>query len=234
MIQLNLLPDIKQEYLKAQQTKRLFMITALLSSGLMLSIVGLMAFFVFVVQGRHSTNLKNDIDREVANVRSDDSLPKVLTVQNQLINLPALHAEKPIVSRWFDYLTRLVPNDVSLDSMNITFETADELSGAVTLLEISGSSKNFKSVNEFADTLKKAVYGADNLNAFSIVVLDAIDKSQEQTIFTLKAAIDPAIFSTSEADIKLRVPNITSSPSVTERPIDLFNNTDPILETERQ
>ena len=105
MIQVNLIPDLKAEFLKAQRTKRYVMGLAVLVSGAFVGLVAIMFLYVNVWQQEHTNNLNADIQRLSAEYQGIPDLDKVITVQNQLESLPDLHAEKPLVSRIVTFLS---------------------------------------------------------------------------------------------------------------------------------
>ena len=221
MIQLNLLPEVKIAYLRAQQTKRFFVFTSMIVGGGAIAVVALMALFVYGVQGRHSANLDANIKSNLANLQGKENLSQILTVQNQLDTLEGLHDQKPIVSRLFDYFIVLIPDEVSLNDVELQFTDAGDV-----VIEMNGTGDEFKSINQFADSLKNAQYTSVETtapeSAFRSVTLDTIGRSDENTIFTIQAEVEPRIFDARETDITLSVPDIISSPSVTERPGQLF------------
>ena len=215
MIQINLLPDVKVQYIKTQRVKNTVILGSFIISGAFIVLVILMFFYVNGAQKAHTSNLQQDIDELVTALKAEPDTDKVLTVQRQLQALPDLHAVKPEVSRVDNYLSTIIPNTVSLSTMDIQF-----LDSA---LVITGSGKNIPAVNKFADTLKNATYtlkGEEtSINAFSEVVLESLGSDDTGAQFSLRATFDPIIFS---GDIDFDVPNITSTQSEVERPKDLF------------
>lgn len=146
MIQLNLLPDVKQQYLKARRRKRLVVGISVVSSGVCVAIfISLLIF----VRGAQQQNLR-DIDKDIASatetLKSKQDLDKILTIQNQLNSLSALHDQKMLSSRLFDYLTKLTPRKATVSDV-----TLDVTAGTINL---KGNTDNLGTVNKFADTLK--------------------------------------------------------------------------------
>jgi hypothetical protein len=224
MISLNLLPDVKKEYLKSQRTKRLFIVLSVLISVVSIGLVVLMGAFV-VGQRVHLGNVQGDIDKAIEQVQSEQDIDKVLTIQKQLDQLNALHDKKYATTRLFEYIKVLVSNDISLNSF--------ELDNGDTSVVIKGFGKDFPSVNTFSDTLKNAEFSyksgeeIQTLKPFSGVTLSSISpEDEEETVFDIKMLFDPIIFNNTLEQVKLTVPNITSSPSVTERPGSLFEQLD--------
>ncbi len=219
MITLNLLPDIKKEYMKAKRTKRLFVTIALFVSAGSIAAVVLMAMYVLGVQTLQVSNSQGSIDDSIATLTGTEDLDKMVTVQNQLDALPPLHQGTVVASRLFDDLIVLVPNEVSLNSIAIDYTKYT--------IEMKGQGSDFKSVNTFVDTLKNASFVYDDNDqsalAFSSVVLGSIGKSDDSTSFKITLVFDPLIFDTNITGLKLSVPNITSTRSQTEKPKSLFD-----------
>src|SRR5689334_20407685 len=102
MIQFNLLPDVKLEYLKAQRLKQAVVSIAAIVAGVVLAVLVILFLVVDVFQKQHLKAVNNDIKTYTAKLQSIPDLNKILTVQNQLNSLPALHAQKPVTSRLFN------------------------------------------------------------------------------------------------------------------------------------
>lgn len=230
MVQFNLLPDVKLEYIKAVKRRRLITIGSVLATSVSLFVFVLIFIFVKFNQPRHMDHLDADIQGGISQLRSVEDLDKILTIQNQLGSITQLHEEKMMASRVFEYMSTTVPKDVSITGIEITKEESK--------LVFKGRSKDLATLNKFVDTLKFAQYSkksepeAGKLNAFSGVVLSSysIDSSGEgnsspNTInFEVSMVYDPIIFhNTATAgnplanDIKLSVPNIVSGQLDSER-----------------
>jgi len=217
MIQFNLLPAVKLDYVKAKRTKRITLVISGLTAAVSLGIMLLLVFGVMVFQKNHSQNLTNDIRTESDKLRSIEDLDKILTIQNQLNSLTGLHDSKPVVTRLFNYLSQITPQEVSIASLTVDFET--------NTMTFSGSANAISSVNKFADTLKFTTYKtADDQEgpAFSGVVLSSFGRDEKGTSYQMSLTFEPKIFS-SASEIALQVPagKITTR-SQTEKPTSLF------------
>lgn len=217
MIQFNLLPEVKLEYVKARRTKYLTVLMSLIVIGVSVGVVSLLFFGVQIVQKKHSSDLSNDITSEVNNLKSIKDLEKILTVQNQLNSLPALHDGKPVATRLIGYLQQLTPTNVTIAELTVNYEDQT--------IEMKGAADAIGSVNKFADTLKFTNYktGSDSGRAFSEVVLSDFGKDDKGTSYQLSMKFDEVIFSNT-SDVVLEVPagKITTR-SQTEKPGDLFD-----------
>lgn len=217
MIQFNLLPDIKLEYIKAKRTKRTVVVIASTVTGLSFAIFLLLFITVNVLQKKHISDLTNDINSKVSELESIEDLDKILTVQNQLNNLTGLHEQKPVATRLFTYLPQLVPEQASLTDLNLSFEES--------LIEFSGDADSLTTVNKFVDTLKFTEYTIDEQKtpAFSDVVLADFSATEGGVSFDIELKFDPYIFNSANS-VTLTVPNIISTRSETEKPSeDIFS-----------
>ena len=218
MIQFNLLPDVKINYLKARSLKRRILS---LSMVVMAASIGLVTF-IFLVQLSQKKNIKDltaDINREKTAIQANEDISKILTIQNQLNTLPGLHSEKPLTSRMFDYIGKLTPVDVSLGQL--------EVDVATTTMTVSGSAPAIEAINRYADTLKFATYKTESGlegKPFSSVAT-TLSRSAQSTSFTLTVIFDPVILSAKE-QVTLSVPQITTTRSETEKPTQLFQQTE--------
>lgn len=219
MIQLNLLPDVKLEYLRAQRTRRLAISVSVLVA---VASVGLLVLLLIVdgVQYKHLHDLSNDITRESNQLQQQPDIGKILTVQNQLQSLSSLHNQKPAASRLFDYLNEVTPVNVSISSFHIDFtqQTAS----------ITGNADSLASVNKYVDTLKFTTYNTDsaqNTNAFNNVVLSSFGlgggQGAQAANYSITLSYDRNIFDITQ-NPKLTVPNQVSTRSALESPADLF------------
>ncbi len=220
MIQFNLLPDVKQEFIKSKRTKRNTIALAGLVTAVAVTIMIILILVVDIAQKKHLRDLNGDIKKYSAQLQATPDLNKILTVQNQLNSLPALHDQKPVVSRLTDYLAKVTPAKASVTKLHVDFVT--------NTIEITGEADSLNTVNKYADTLKFTTYTTDTDSnpkpAFSDVVLSSFSRNDKTTNFTLSFNFDPAIFDTNNK-ITLTVPKTITTRSETEKPSDLFLTT---------
>lgn len=225
MIQFNLLPTIKLDYVKTQRNKRMTMAVSTLVIIASLTILVLLFFVVQIVQQQHSKHLSADIKTEAAKLEAVPDLDKILTIQNQLNSMSALHDKKPVTSRLTSYIKKLTPANINITSLTVDF-------GASTMT-IEGLGKSASTVNKFVDTLKFTKYktAETEANAFSSVVLSAFGRDGSGKVtYQVSLNYDPAIFS-SASDVELVIPpNMITTRSQTEKPESIFET--PVEETE--
>lgn len=172
MIQFNLLPDVKLEYIRAQRLKRSVVGIAALAAGISFTILVLLVLVVDVFQKQHLRGLNNDVKTDITKLQSIHDLNKVLTIQNQINSLPALHDKKPVASRLFGYIQQIVPDKVSISALSISFEQ--------NTLVFTGTADKLSTINKFVDTLKFTTFGigsvrGDWINGNSYKVNDVVN-----------------------------------------------------------
>jgi Tfp pilus assembly protein PilN len=224
MIQFNLLPEVKLEYIKAERMRRLITVVAVLVSVVFLAGLGLL-ITINQLGKQHLADLSRDITSKSSELQKEPKLNYILTVQNQLASLSALHGGKPAVSRLFDYLNSLTPSQIS-----ITNYTSDFTAHTIT---ITGTADALSSVNQYVDTLKYTTYAvqSDTTNpkkpAFSNIVLSSFGLSPNATqpnqaaTYTISLGYDPVIFDITK-NVKLTIPNLVTTRSSATQASDLF------------
>jgi Tfp pilus assembly protein PilN len=222
MIQFNLLPDIKLQYIKTHRLMRLVMAISALVTVIAVCVFVLLFLYVDIAQKVHLRNLKSQVSSSSIQLTSSTNLSKILTIQNQLTALPQLEAQTPAASRMFPYLTELTPTNASITNMQVNF--------TLNTFSISGTADSLDTVNKFVDALKFTTYSVKGSTAtpkaFSTVVLSAFGygtslTNNQPATFTITFDFDPTIFSNSK-DVTLTVPQITTTRSVIAQPSDLF------------
>lgn len=189
MIQFNLLPDVKKQYIQAKKTKRLIISTSFLVSGIAIAVVVLFVSYVQVGQKKYINDLTKDIEKETASIQSIEDLDTMLTVQNQLTLLPGLHEQKPETSRLFTYLSQLIPSTAPVSTLSLNMEGST--------LDISGSADSIATINKLIDTLKAVTYKSDNsteqIKVFTVNT-SRINGDSSSASYQLSLTFDPVIF----------------------------------------
>lgn len=126
MIEINLIPDVKQELINAQRVRASVISIAILVGIVAIGVVILLAFWVFVVQTARGAISDNTINTESQKLSSVQDISNTLTIQNQLSLLTQMHNNTNIDSRIFDILTTInpaAPNNVSINNLSIDSST---------------------------------------------------------------------------------------------------------------
>lgn len=217
MVQFNLLPSVKQEYIKAVRTKRLVTTVSIIASLAALAVMVLLYVNVNFVQKRHIANLTTDIDQKVTELEAIEDIDKVLTVQNQLGALTALHEQKPATERVLPLLSKVTPQSASIAQTTVSFTDST--------MSINGTADSLVTVNKFVDTLKftkyKVAQEGEEFPAFSNIVLASFSVTNSEATYQIDLKFDPKIFDNTQ-QIEFVIPNIISTRSQTEKPSDLF------------
>lgn len=223
MVQFNLLPDVKLEFVKAKRTQRLVMGGSLVVIAGCAFVMVVLLSVVFAAQKKNLNDLNGDITKYTAQLKETADLDKVLTVQNQLGALPELHNAKPAANRVYSYVQQVTPTTATISQLNVDF--------AQNKVTITGAASSLDVVNVFTDTLKFTGYrqlgqaaSGKAPAAFKNVVLSQFSRNTSGTTYTITADFDPAIFDIRN-NVNLEVPKIITSRSSTEQPQALFKPT---------
>lgn len=219
MIQFNLLPDVKLQYLKVRRTQHLVYTAAIIAIGVSLFILTILIGTVDVLQKKNIKDLKADIQTNSDQLKNTPNISKILTVQNQLKTLTSLHDQKPATTRLFDYIKNVTPRPVSISNLNIDFTT--------NVLTVAGNTKSLDMVNTYIDTLKFTTFkksDGSSSPAFTSVVLSSFSRGLAGATYSVTITFDPAIFNSAN-NVKLNVPaNKITTRSAIDQPTDLFKS----------
>lgn len=231
MIGLNLLPDVKKEFLKAQRTRNVVIGSSAIAILAVLGITAFLALFVYVGQNAALGLQNKGITEKHQDLSKKPEIEKYLTIQKQLDALKQLHDKdhKVIYSRLFGYLQILnpaAPYSVSLGTLKIT--QVDKT------LSLQGSADNFKSLDVFKNTLEKAKLTyklKDNTEVtalFSTVTIKsaALTDSSGKTIVNFEFILEYAVeaFRPDVTDTQLSVEKQTVSDAQNNAPTAIFNS----------
>lgn len=231
MIQFNLLPDIKKEYINAKKSKALVIgvsaITAVGSIGLTV----LLFVYVFFVQQLQTGIITSDIKKKSDSLNSIQDLSKYLTVQSQLASLPGLHDQKGAYLRLFNFLPVLNPGDPN----NIKLANLQLLTNDKSIV-FTGTTASFQSLNIFADSLRNAEVSYKEPGATTAKKDKIFDSVYVQNgvlsringgllvSFSIRTVYRDYVFDIRNSEVDASVPNIKTTQSITESPkLPLFD-----------
>lgn len=192
MVQFNLLPDIKVQYLRANRQKHIVLLVSALVVAASLAALTILLIVVYGLQKKNISDLSTDIKTASSELQSTPELTKILTVQNQLKVLPELHESKPVATRLFGYLGQATPDNAT-NSRTMTDFTANTMT-------ISGTADSLNTVNQFIARLKATQFRIDGdtnseKKAFSEVTLASFGRDAKSANYTVTLKFDPVIFS---------------------------------------
>ena len=148
MIEINLLPDSKQEYLKAQRARSYVISGAIFAS---IAAIGLVVILVLIMLGQTVTGklVDDKITKLDTQLKGENDISKILTIQHQLSLLSSMHANKQITSRLFPLLEAI--NPPSPNNITITGVRVDTVAKTIT---IDGRAANMYTA---AEVFKKTI-----------------------------------------------------------------------------
>lgn len=206
MIQFNLLPDVKQEYIRSQRLKRLMVSVSFITSAAALAVLVVAFSTVYIAQKKIINDLNDSITSSSRKLKNEPNISNILTVQSQLGSLDSLNSQKPVASRIFGYLSQLTPTQTTISDMRV-----DYVQNTIT---ISGNAPSLDVVNTFVDSLKFTSYTTKGSStatpAFTSVVLANFSRSATSATYSLTFNFDPAIFNVAD-DVTLAVGNQTQA-----------------------
>lgn len=152
MIEINLIPDVKLELIKAQRARAAVISFSVISSIVVVGIVVLLAAYVFGGQALRNSAADSEIEKKGQEFMEIEDLSEILTLQNQLRVISDLQDEKKMNSRVFDMLSSVIPpspNEARISQLNIDSETST--------IRLEGQTSGFDSMEIFKKTIDAAV-----------------------------------------------------------------------------
>jgi len=232
MIEINLIPDVKQELLKAQRVRTTVVSGAIVISLATIAVVVLLALFAFVAQPVRSGIAQGAIKSESDKFFKQKDLSQILTVQNQLAKIKEAHDSKFIDSRVSSVLVNL-SEDISIDKL--TLDNTD------STIKLEAQTPTYASFQKFKKTLAatKVQYAEVDAAktdspqsvdlASDIAELDrsyGIDANNQQVLtFTVSFKYPAELFSPLSSNVVIVGPhNVNATDSYQGIPTSLFTS----------
>jgi type II secretory pathway component PulL len=178
MIEINLIPDVKLELLKARRQQRTVISISILVAIASIAVLALMAFYAFGVQTIANNLADNGIDSESKELRLVKDLDKTLTIQSQLDTLQAQHDKKLVASRIFDIISTTVPTGENVVTIsNLKLDAKDGI------IELEGQAANgYEALEVFRKTISqtKFQYSLDNEAQKPVNIASSISDGERQ------------------------------------------------------
>jgi hypothetical protein len=150
MIQLNLLPEVKAQFIKARRAYRLILIVSIIVS--LVSLTGLIIYYISVdVVQRHTLN--NNIaliQSETSKIKSSKDIDQVITIQKLLESLPALYSSIPRASNLIPYIVDTASPGITINTITMNYQTG--------LLSMTVQTDNLTDGNIYYNQLNYATY----------------------------------------------------------------------------
>ncbi len=213
MIEINLVPDVKQELLKAQRMRTVVVTFSIFAALIAGGIVVILSMYVYGVQTLRHVVADDLIKKGITELQAHEDLPQVLTIQNQLTQIQTLTETRQTNSRLFTILSSVLPpapNEVRVTSL------ANNLDDKVMTIE--GQTPTYDSLETFKKTLSGAVanytLGEEELSdplASDISISDISygeDSDGKSTVrFTLEFTYPDNLFMAQVPNIVIRLTN---------------------------
>lgn len=151
MIEINLVPDVKQELIHAKRVRAVVIAGAVTIGAIAIGVVVLLAVYSFGVQGVRQSLIDGNIDKKSKELSSVSDLGDMLTIQHQLSELSTLHNNKNIDSRLFDLLVAINP-----PAPNTVVFTLTRIDSDAKTIRVDGQAE---SGYPAAEVLKKTILG---------------------------------------------------------------------------
>ena len=151
MIEINLIPQVKQELIRARMIRSAVVSVAIVTTIIAGGLVAVLAVYVFGIQTVRNLVADDTIKTGSSKLASVEDLSKILTIQNQLTKMSALNDNKKIDSRVFDLLQAIIPpapNDVKVSSLIIDAK--------LNTITFEGQTPSYPSLEAFKKTIGAA------------------------------------------------------------------------------
>ncbi len=233
MIEINLIPDVKLELLKARRQRRMVISAAILTSIVAGAVVVLMALYAFGVQTVADTLATGSIDSESKKLSKVKDLSKTLTIQNQLEQLSRSQSDKNITSRLFDIISVTVPEGKNAVTIKrLAFKAED------SIIDIEAEATNgYEALEVFKKTIGQTTfqYNVDGKAQKPLKIATAItdgerryseDNQGRQVLrFSISFTYPEEMFKPDSEDGRIVGPNKqTATDSAQGVPTSLFNS----------
>lgn len=232
MIEINLIPDVKQEYLKAKRARMLVISGAIIVSIISVVIVLLLAVYLFVFQAVRSQGADTAIKNKQQKITSTADLTNMLTLQSQLANISSLHSKQNISSRMFEVLGAIRPTQPN----QVTFSTV-KYDAENKTVHIDGQAVNgFVAVDVFKKTIEATTFSYQKDNKTTTrslannVTLSNLSYGEDASgakvlRFTVDFVYDPSLFESSSKNVVVRGPDKqNATDSYKYLPTSLFSS----------
>jgi hypothetical protein len=232
MIQVNLIPNVKQEFIKAQRMRNLVISISIVVSIASVAVVVVMGMYVFGVQGFRNSQADKAIMKGVNDLKAVPDLDKALTVRNQLQNIDAIYDKTPLSARMFDVLATVTPSDENKVSL-----TKFDLNVVDKTIAIEGKTYNgYKALDAFKKTILATKFSFTDRNSKQndeVPLTDEIidgsmsfgeDESGQKVLsFSFSFTYAPELLSRSSTESKIIGPKKTNATdSALEIPKSIF------------
>lgn len=214
MIQINLIPDVKREYLHARRMRDVTISISIIVSIAAAAVVGIMLLFVSTQLARVYL-AESAIESEYEKLSSVENLTEMVTIENQLSLISQQHASKSMNSRLFSVLQAI--NPVAPNEVQFTMITLDPENGSLLLEgQAAGGYQAFetlaKTIQNTTITYKNGADGAEKTSPIASEVLPGdsnygIDSDNARVLrFEMTIMYTKGLFDNTTQDLQVIAP----------------------------
>ena len=238
MIQFNLLPDVKVQFIKTRRASHTVIIVAILltmavgTGTFLLNVQAETREAQFKELTKEASSIFADIQQAEIDVLSEDkdrgetsAINELLTIQAQLGALTSLHEQKVAARRFSTYLKQILPKRATVDTVSFDFKKDHHnftISGQIEDSEdsLDDPRTGLVVVNVLIDTFEFTDYiiGEDEdtrKRAFVMGPPNIADAREDQKVsFSVSGTFDPIIFDSRAKGVRMVVPHIDTTPLI--------------------
>jgi hypothetical protein len=189
MIEINLLPAVKQDFIRAKRLKRIITSVSILITIVALGLLGVAGVVVYAIQPAAGLLIDQGINQDKEKLDKDKNLTRNLTIQNQLSSITELHEQKGDFTNVFEYLKALnpaSPNNLTISKLQIDPST--------TTINVEASAADFSKLAIIKDTFEAAVFSYSKPKDGE----EGYDKVKDEKVFSDVEVTDPSLSNDSD------------------------------------
>ncbi len=231
MIQINLVPDIKQEMLRAQRMRNvtisLSIVAGIVAGGIVVALVAILGAQVAIEK-----YTDGQITSEYKKLADTQGINNALTIQNQLKTIADQHGKRTVDSRLLDVIAAInpaAPNDVKLSKVTLNPEDS-------TLILEGSAAGGYPATEVFRKTiLNTTVFATRGGQAVEEPLTDEVtlqntsygeDATGMKVVrFSISFKYPAGLFTNEMSDVTIRTPSakVDVTDSKTRVPDSLFS-----------
>lgn len=214
MIEINLIPDVKQQLISAQRMRATVISISIIVGIVAVAVVALLASYAYGVQTVRDGILDGDIKTKATELSNVPDLSKTLTLQNQLTLISKVNDEKKITSRIYDVLAKIIPpkpNDIQLSALTIDTENQQirldgQAANSYAAVEVFKKTVDAARVTFKLDDSEQTVNLASDITTGSTSYGE--DASGQKVLrFSLSFTYAKELFMPSSKDVRIEIAN---------------------------
>lgn len=207
MIQINLLPDVKLEFIRMRRMRRLVIMIGIVVVSVSIIITSLVTFNFYSVKQATIKTQGKQIEDAIGAIRTEENLQKILTAKQSIATLNEIHKEKWVAGNTIFYINDILLDEVGLDGYSFDFN-ANTFSLSLRLVDGADSDevpyqqeRVFESAfyvegNKEVESIGEAKQRENRV--FSKIICNGCGIGQDTQDFTISGDFIPKIFANDE------------------------------------